>query len=321
MQPGITRKWRPPLAFVLGGTLAAVLVLPLIGIAYFRLAGDVLGWAETAWMIGWMALAATATLSFLLWRLVLRPVAALTAYARAVAEGRADAPRPVHFGTPELTRLGQTIMAMATTLNNRALGLTAYADHATHEMKSPLTVVRGAAELLEDPDLSPQDRAALVARVAAAADRMTALLEAQRDLARVSEPALAGSTCLSDAVAELALVIAVEVVQDAVIPLAAEPLRMVLGHLLVNAADSGATAVRLTATPTLLVVEDDGPGIAEGDRARIFDPFFTTRRDAGGTGMGLPIVRRLLQAHGADIVLALSARGTRFEIVMVDCQT
>ena len=58
---------------------------------------------------------------------------------------------------------------------------------------------------------------------------------------------------------------------------------------------------------------DDGPGVSEGNRARIFDPFFTTRREAGGTGMGLPIVKRMLQAHGAEIAL-IAGEGAGFEI-------
>ena len=58
---------------------------------------------------------------------------------------------------------------------------------------------------------------------------------------------------------------------------------------------------------------DNGPGVSPGNRARIFDPFFTTRRDAGGTGMGLPIVRRLLQAHGGDIAL-VDGPGARFVV-------
>ena len=61
-------------------------------------------------------------------------------------------------------------------------------------------------------------------------------------------------------------------------------------------------------------VADNGPGVSDGNRARIFDPFFTTRRDRGGTGMGLPIVRRMLQAHGGDIVLAPDGPGSRFVI-------
>ena len=59
---------------------------------------------------------------------------------------------------------------------------------------------------------------------------------------------------------------------------------------------------------------DDGEGISPGNRARIFEPFFTTRREAGGTGMGLQIVRSMLAAHGGSIALKDSAAGAAFEI-------
>ena len=61
---------------------------------------------------------------------------------------------------------------------------------------------------------------------------------------------------------------------------------------------------------------DDGSGISPGNRDRIFEPFFTTRREQGGTGMGLGIVRTMLQAHGGAISLAESASGAAFEIVI-----
>lgn len=52
------------------------------------------------------------------------------------------------------------------------------------------------------------------------------------------------------------------------------------------------------------------------NRDRIFDVFFTTRRESGGTGMGLGIVRSLLRAHGGSIRLAPSDAGTAFEITL-----
>ena len=54
----------------------------------------------------------------------------------------------------------------------------------------------------------------------------------------------------------------------------------------------------------VIAVEDDGPGIAAGDRLRLFEPFFTTRRAEGGTGLGLAIARSLLEAGGGTIDLA-----------------
>ena len=68
---------------------------------------------------------------------------------------------------------------MAETLQGRADVLRSYADHVTHELKSPLSVISGAAELLSDPELPVVDRAALVARVLEASARMAALLAAR----------------------------------------------------------------------------------------------------------------------------------------------
>jgi signal transduction histidine kinase len=64
-------------------------------------------------------------------------------------------------------------------------------------------------------------------------------------------------------------------------------------------------------------VADDGPGIAERDRPRIFEPFFTTRRETGGTGLGLPIVKSLLGAHGGEIALLDAASGTLFRLKLL----
>ncbi len=305
MSRRVNAKWRPPLALVLGGPLAAVFFLPLVGIGYFRVAGGVLGWAETAWMIGWMAFAATAILGFLLWRLVLRPVRAITDYAQS--EGGSNV--PVHFGTPEFSKLGQSVIAMTQTLQGREAVLRSYADHVTHEFKSPLTVVRGAAELLDDPTLAPADRAKMLGNIMAAVDRMQALLDGQRALAQAQDPMPRGSCRLSDVVAGPGVV----VTQDAQIPLPAALITVVMTHLIGNAHAHGATQIDIAAGADQIRVSDNGPGISKGNRSRVFDPFFTTRRDNGGTGMGLAIVRRMLQAHGAEIDL-VDGPGAVFEI-------
>ena len=302
----VIAKWRPPLAFVLGGTLAAVFFLPIVGIAWFRVAGGVLGWAETSWMIAWMAFVATAVLGFFLWRLVLRPMRALTVYAQTV--GEADAPE--HFGTPEFSALGQAVLDMTATLRGRAAVLRTYADHVTHELKSPLTVVRGAAELLDDPGLSDADRVRMLANIRDAVARMEALLDGQRALARAQEPMPAGRCRLSEVLADVGHVV---MLRDGVVPLPRAAMDLVVGHLVGNALAHGARRVTFDLADDRLVISDDGPGISAGNRDRVFDPFFTTRRDAGGTGMGLPIVQRMLEAQGAQITL-LDSPGAVFEI-------
>ncbi|MEO1637663.1 MAG: ATP-binding protein [Pseudomonadota bacterium] len=291
----VTAKWRPPLALVLGGTLAAVFLLPLIAIGYFRVAGGVLGWAETTWLIGWMALIATGILGWLLWRLVLRPVRRLTAFAKA--EG--DAPPPTHFGTPEFSALGEEVLAMTARLRGREAVLRSYADHVTHELKSPLSAIRGAAELLEH-DLPAADRARLLSNIGAAVSRMDVLLADQRAFAQADEPLGQGTCRLSEVAGDVPHT---WVTEDGMLPLPREVMQIVLGHLASNAVQQGATELALTHAVDHVLASDNGPGISPGNRDRIFEPFFTTNRDGGGTGMGLAIVRRMLQAHGAEITL------------------
>lgn len=312
MQPRVKHKWRPPLGLVVGGTLAGVLGLPLVGIAYFRLAGNVLGWGETSWLIAWMTIAATAVLGFLLWRLVLRPVYALTSYARAMKAGRVDAQLPAHFGTPEFSELGQSVIDMGTTLHSRASGMRAYAGHVTHELKSPLTAIAGAAELLQG-EVAPQDQADLARTISEAAARMTDLLGALQVHAAAGMVRSGGAVQLSEAVPDTGL-INVRVLRDGTVPMGAEDLRAVLDQLAQNAATHGATELTVAWDANTLQVADDGKGIAVGDRARIFDPFFTTTREAGGTGMGLSIVQALVGAYGGSITLTPSQQGAAFQL-------
>ena len=312
MPQRVRRKWRPPLALVVGGTLAAVLGVPLIGIGYFRVAGNVLGWAETAWLIAWMAILSTTILGFLLWRLVLRPVYALTAHARAMKAGRVDAPLPVHFGTPEFSELGQSVIDMGDTLHNRASGLRAYANHVTHELKSPLTAITGAAELLQG-DVNKKDRIVLAATIEEAATRMEHLLSDMRAHAAAGLERAGGQADLAEVAATLTG-INTNVMQGGTLPISADDLRAVLTQLAQNAASHGASSLDLSWADGVLRVTDDGQGVAPGNQSRLFDPFFTTTRTEGGTGMGLPIAQALLGAHGGKIVFVPSEQGARFDI-------
>ncbi len=107
--------------------------------------------------------------------------------------------------------------------------------------------------------------------------------------------------------------------RDVPIPIAHEGLLVVLGHLLRNASEHAAQHVGILATQTeagtVLEIADDGRGVSAGNAAPIFEPFFTTRRDAGGTGMGLAIVRNILAAHRGVIEQVPTPSGARFRIM------
>ena len=102
--------------------------------------------------------------------------------------------------------------------------------------------------------------------------------------------------------------------------MSAENLGIVLGHLADNALRHGAGRIEISAQvapgQVRLNVADDGGGISANNRARIFDNFFTTRREQGGTGMGLAIVRAMLGAHGGTIELAGSTKGACFKVTV-----
>jgi len=114
-------------------------------------------------------------------------------------------------------------------------------------------------------------------------------------LAAAREPAQAGSVCLADmALGDVRIDGA-----DVTLPFGEAMLRAVLTQLIRNAQEAGATDVHLIVRANTLEVINNGPVI--NDPAKIFEPFYTTKRDSGGTGMGLAIVRGLLDAQGARI--------------------
>ena len=90
----------------------------------------------------------------------------------------------------------------------------------------------------------------------------------------------------------------------------------VLVSLIDNARQADARRVTLHAQSDgeaiTIEIADDGPGIPVADRERIFEPFFTSRRTAGGTGLGLPIVRSLLSSANGTIKLGEAELGSRF---------
>jgi signal transduction histidine kinase len=187
----------------------------------------------------------------------------------------------------------------------------------THELKTPVAAIRAAVELLEDGPLAPDDRR-LLGQIDGARQQMEAQLAALRDTARARETRYLGQCRLSDLHPALAAAhpgLALHLSGgDHPLPLAPDGMALVLGHLLRNAAENGATEVTLHTEPDRLTVQDNGPGLSCGNADRAFEPFFTTRRDTGGTGMGLTLVSSLLQAHRATITLQPSQGGATFRI-------
>src|SRR5690606_39186939 len=99
-------------------------------------------------------------------------------------------------------------------------------------------------------------------------------------------------------------------------------LEELLSNLIDNALRYGvggsAITLRVASNPPSLAVEDDGPGIAQDDAERVFEAFYRSpRADAGGSGLGLAVVREIARAHGAwwSLVSRPDFPGTRITVV------
>lgn len=300
--------------------LAGTLGLSFAGLVALRYLGPIFGFRTSAVVLALTITAATAGLGWLMLRLLLRPMRALQAYAQAQESGR-SAPSPLHFGTRETAATAARVIAMADALRDREATIRTFTDHVTHELKTPVAAIRAASELLQDGGaLSPGD-ARLVVEIDGARAQIEAQLSALRCAAQAREVRHLGQSHLGEVLDALCLDFPNLKLQcnneNLVLPIAPEGLTIVLRHMLSNAAEHGAAQVMLEAgmsdTGPTLDISDDGGGISEGNETRIFEPFFTTRRELGGTGMGLTIVRTLLTAHKAGIIFC-TGRPTRFRI-------
>ncbi len=319
----MTRKWRPSLTLVLGGALATTLALSLAGLVLLRYLGPEFGFRRSAVFLAIVICLLTAVLALLLVRLLLRPIRAMSGYARHVRSSPSDdATPPARFGTRELHGLGAAVIDMADTLRRRETTIRSYSDHVTHQLKTPASTILAAAELLGDsPGLGAEDRR-LVSQIDGAAREIEQQLNALRRMARTREANYRGVTNLGENAAKLRAMradLSLSFAGDAVpLPISSEGLVLVLEQLVDNAQAHGAEQVTITAEMSedqaVLRVTDDGAGIPAANLGKIFDAFYTTRRETGGTGMGLAIVAALLGTVGGRIAARPVGDGACFEI-------
>ncbi|WP_421907143.1 histidine kinase dimerization/phospho-acceptor domain-containing protein [Mameliella sp.] len=189
--------WRPSLGFVLGGALGGTLVVSFAGLVALRYLGPVIGFRNAAILLALSITLVTAVLGWLLVRLLLRPIRALEAYAEAQERGGAPAP-PRHFGTYELHATARRVIAMAETLRDREATIRAFTDQVTHELRTPVTAIRAASELLEDGGALGREDAALVAQVDGACTQIERQLAVLREVARARETRYLGTSTLDD---------------------------------------------------------------------------------------------------------------------------
>ncbi len=291
-------------------------------------------WKNRLPLLGGVALVVSAALvmSLVCAALIARPLERMAAAAGRVSAAGATWPVGVAAGAPrELAVLGDALGVMTARLAARAQYVGEFAANVSHELKAPLTSIRGAAELLREQwkEMEEPQRERFLANIQADAERTEALARGLLHLARIENQTDAPTPSpIKLADVKRALLERypehLEVTLDdasAVISIASEHLDSALGNLIDNALRYRRTEpvrVSLAVRDGRLDVEvsDDGPGISAANLPRVFERFFTTERDQGGTGLGLAIVRAIAEARGGSARCESSPEGTRFRLLL-----
>lgn len=226
----------------------------------------------------------------------------------------------------ELSRLGRTMNALLDRLAASQAAQRRFVSDASHELKSPLASLRQYAEVASTyPGRISQ--AELSEAVLEEGARLESLVQGMLVLTRADEGALALRRGEVDVAALLTAehdrVVALERLS---VDVDVRPARMsgdrallaqAVRNLVDNASRHARGRLRLSAVPhggtIFVIVEDDGPGIPEPERARVFERFVrlddARSRDAGGSGLGLAIVREIAVAHGGEVRADASSLG------------
>jgi two-component system sensor histidine kinase CreC len=252
------------------------------------------------------------------------PVGRLTEYAREIESGKRP-PLPKLGAGKEVNTLARALESMREALEGRRYA-ERYVQTLTHEMKSPLAAIRGAAELLGE-DMPVADRQRFLGNIRSESVRaerlMNRLLElsalegrSSLDVTEVVDlsPIVARAVEQGQPPAELAAVhFEVELPYDPV-PVRGEPfiLRSAVTNLLENAIDfspAGGTvgiALRRENGTAFIEISDRGPGIPDYATDRVFDRFYSLRHHSSGrkgTGLGLTLVKEAAELHGGWVSL------------------
>ena len=270
-------------------------------------------------------------ISLLFARAIAKPVLSIAQKAQAVAAGQEQPHFAVGGWTPaEIRTLSEFLDVMTDKLQTRARYVSEFATNVSHELKTPISAIRGASELLQEgwESMEPAQRARFVDNIALDAQRMDRLVTRLLALARIENTALPDATTvevlpfcravLERWEGEVELIVESPPQRLRIIE---ERLATVLGNLTDNAVRHGAgQAVQVTlgsAEGRLLIrVTDHGPGISEANRRRIWERFFTTQRDKGGTGLGLAMVKAIADARSGRVDFESSSEGTTFSVVL-----
>ncbi len=281
-------------------------------------------------LVAIVTLAAATVVGIVFARSVTRPLRRLQDTATRLGHGDLEARTATDEGPPEVRSLAVAFNDTATRLEELVTAQEAFVADASHQLRTPLTAIRLQLENVREevgPEEAEEVDAALaeVGRLSRLVDGLLALARADRTSTTVTAEPLDLRDVLderrevwSPVASDQGVAIAVDGPAGVVALATPDHLAGILDNLLANALDvsSAGDTVSLTCRSVAGGVEahvvDEGPGLSEEERARAFDRFWTTPASGprlGGSGLGLPIARRLARVDGGDLELRQAPGG------------
>ena len=281
-------------------------------------------------LIGATSVVAVLLLVIILSIWLVRPFGVLADYVRYVREQRSfSLPR---LGRRALGAIGAAYDEMRDALAGRNY-VADYVQTLTHEVKGPLSAIRGAAELLQEP-MAEADRARFIANIARETQRIQELvdrmleltaLESRKSLDRATPVPLAAlvaevvaSAAPSALARGLGIAVRGEPAANASVVGDAFLLQRALANLIDNALDFSPPGGRVSVEVVVharscdVVVTDTGPGIPEYAEDKVFEKFYSLARPTTAkksTGLGLSFVKEIAELHRGRVTLKNGAHG------------
>jgi signal transduction histidine kinase len=280
------------------------------------------------------AVAALLIASLIAWLVagrLMRPVRTVTETAKTISESDLSGRIPVH-GHDEISVLAETFNEMLARLEAAFTSQRAFVQDAGHELRTPITIIRGQLEVMGD---DPEEQSETLDLVFDELDRMDRMVKDLLTLATLARPQPLQLAPVSLSVLADELVAKVRVLaprrwrldfraDSTPAALDAQRITQAMLQLCSNAVqhtDDGDTITISVVTSDRRIrmsVHDDGPGIASSDQDRIFERFSRAgdgRRRSDGSGLGLAIVSAIAQTHGGTAsVRSAPGRGATFTI-------
>jgi len=224
-------------------------------------------------------------------------------------------PLPANTGTEEFDRLNQTLLTLIDNVNQAYHNQKQFTENASHELQTPLAIIRSKVELLaESPNLT-EDNAQLLQEIAEANERLSQMNKNLLLLTKIENNQFPESTDIDLTQLVVRIIHYFEEYYENEVPkttMSVEPgvhvtanltlIEILAGNLLRNAyihnIPGGWVAIQLT--PTALIITNTGP-IIDGDPERLFDRFRKGRVDNRTTGLGLALVRQIAQLYHYEV--------------------